>query len=97
MRGTAVYEQDQVGLSRRARLANVYAQRYRAEWPSKISEADVLGRAEHYYQQLDVLRLLRKEVRRDLLVEAKKHKWTYSGLGLETHDSAQYHAVEGQL
>jgi hypothetical protein len=79
-----------------------------------------------------VLRLLRQEVRRDLLVEAKKHKpwkllrqipgigpiraallvalmqtphrfrtkrqlWTYCGLGLETHDSAQYHAVEGQL
>jgi hypothetical protein len=31
-------------------------------------------RAEHHYQQLDVLRLLRQEVRRDLLVEAKKHK-----------------------
>jgi len=84
------------------------------------------------YQQLGVLRLLRQEVRRDLLAEAKKHKawkllrlipgigpiraalvmalmqtphrfrtkrhlWTYSGLALETHDSAQYHAVEGQL
>ena len=23
--------------------------------------------------------------------------WTYSGLGLETHDSAQYRVVEGQL
>jgi hypothetical protein len=79
-----------------------------------------------------VLRLLRQDVRRDLLVEVKKHKarkllcqipgigpiraallmaliqtphrfrtkrqlWTYSGLGLETHDSAQYHAVEGHL
>jgi len=75
---------------------------------------------------------LRQEVRRDLLLEAKKHKawkllrqipgigpiraallvaliqtphrfrtkrqlWTYSGLGLETHDSAQYRVVEGQL
>lgn len=110
----------------------VYAPRCRAEWLGKISEAGVRRRAEHYYQQLDVLRLLRQEVRRDLLVEAKKHKawkllrqipgigpiraallmavmqtphrfrtkrqlWTYSGLGLETHDSAQYHAVEGQL
>jgi len=27
----------------------------------------------------------------------KRQLWTYSGLGLETHDSAQYHAVEGQL
>ncbi len=110
----------------------VYAPRHRAEWLGKISEAGVRRRAEYFYQQLDVLRLLRLEVRRDLLHEAKKHKawkllrqipgigpirgallmalmqtphrfrtkrqlWTYSGLGLETHDSAQYHAVEGQL
>jgi hypothetical protein len=112
--------------------AEVYAPRHRSEWLGKITEAGVRRRAEHYYQQLDVLRLLRQEVRRDLLVESKKHKawkllrqipgigpiraaltialiqtphrfrtkrqlWTYSGLGLETHDSAQYCAVEGQL
>src|SRR5467141_3689409 len=52
----------------------VYAPRHRSEWLSKITEAGVRRRAEHYYQQLDVLRLLRQEVRRDLLVEAKKHK-----------------------
>jgi len=52
----------------------VYAPRYRAEWLAKISEAGVRRRAEHYYQQLDVLRPLRQEVRRDLLAEAKKHK-----------------------
>jgi hypothetical protein len=110
----------------------VYAPRYRAEWLAKISEVGVRRRAEHYYQQLDVLRLLRQEVRRDLLAEAKKYKawkllrlipgigpiraavlmaliqtphrfrtkrqlWKYSGLGLETHDSAQYHAAKGQL
>jgi transposase len=110
----------------------VYAPRQRSEWLGKISEAGVRRRAEHYYQQLDVLRLLRQEVRRDLLVESKKHKawkllrqipgigpiraavlialiqtphrfrtkrqlWNYSGLGLETHDSAQYCVVEGQL
>jgi transposase len=110
----------------------VYAPRYRAEWLAKISEAGVRRRAEHYYQQLDVLRLLRQEVRKDLLVEAKKHKawkllrqipgigpiraailiavvqtphrfrtkrqlWNYSGLGLETYDSGEYRAEEGQL
>jgi hypothetical protein len=110
----------------------VYAPRHRAAWLGKISEAGVRRRAEHYYQQLDVLRRLRQEVRRDLSAEAKKHKawkllrlipgigpiraallmalmqtpyrfrtkrhlWTYSGLALETHDSAQYRAVEGQL
>jgi transposase len=110
----------------------VYAPRHRAEWLAKIGEPGVRRRAEFYYQQLDVLRALRQEVRRDLLVESKKHKawkllrqvpgigpiraallvaliqtphrfrtkrhlWTYSGLGLETHDSAQYRVVEGQL
>ena len=110
----------------------VYAPRHRVEWLAKIREAGVRRRAEHYYQQLDVLRLLRQEVRRDLLGESKKHKawkllrqipgigpiraallialiqtphrfrtkrqlWNYSGLGLETHDSAQYRVVKGQL
>jgi transposase len=110
----------------------VYAPRHRSEWLSKVREAGVRRRAEHYYQQLDVLRSLRQEVRRDLLLESKKHKawkllrqipglgpiraavlmailqtphrfrtkrqlWIYSGLGLETHDSAQYEVVEGQL
>ena len=110
----------------------VYAPRHRSEWLGKINEAGVRRRAEHYYQQLDALRLLRQEVRWDLLVESKKHNawkllrnipgigpiraallvaliqtphrfrtkrqlWTYSGLGLETHDSAQYCVVEGQL
>jgi transposase len=110
----------------------VYAPRYRADWLAKIGETGVRQRAEHYYQQLDSLRPLRQEVRKDLLTEAKKHKpwkllrripgigpiraailiavmqtpprfrtkrhlWTYSGLGLETYDSAEYRAVHGQL
>ena len=89
-------------------------------------------RAELYYQQLDALRLVRQQARRELLAEARKHRatkllrqipgigplraahlvavmqtphrfrikrqlWTYSGLGLETHDSAQYRVVEQQL
>ena len=27
----------------------------------------------------------------------KRHLWTYSGLALKTHDSAQYRVAEGQL
>ena len=112
--------------------SEVYAPGHRSEWLGKISEAGVRRRAEHYYQQLDALRSLRQEIRRDLLLESKKHQawkllrripgigpiraallialiqtphrfrtkrqlWTYSGLGLETHDSAQYHVVDGQL
>ena len=110
----------------------VYAPRYREEWLGKISEPGVHRRAELYYQQLDFLRPLRQEARRDLLLEAKKHKpwrllrlipgigpiraavamaliqtphrfrtkrqlWTYSGLALETYDSAEYRTVAGQL
>ncbi len=110
----------------------VYAPRFREEWLGKISEPGVHRRAELYYQQLDSLRPLRHEVRRDLLLEAKKHKpwkllrlipgigpiraavamaliqtphrfrtkrqlWTYSGLALETYDSAEYHKAAGQL
>jgi hypothetical protein len=86
----------------------------------------------HAGQQLDALQALRHEVRRDLLLESRKHSaakllrqipcigpmraaqliallqtphrfrtkrqvWAYSGLGLETHDSAQHRYVEGQL
>ena len=110
----------------------VYAPRYRSEWLSKIQEAGVRRRAELYYQQLDALRLLRQQARKELLAEARKHSatkllrqipgigslraahlvalmqtphrfrtkrqlWTYSGLALETHDSAQYRYVQGQL
>jgi transposase len=52
----------------------VYAARYRAEWLGKIGEPGVRRRAELYYQQLDGLRLLRLEVRKDLVAESKKHK-----------------------
>ena len=47
----------------------VYAPRYRSEWLAKITEAGVRRRAEIYYQQLDALRSLREQVRRDLLAE----------------------------
>ena len=52
----------------------VYGLRHRAEWLAKISEPGVHRRAEFYYQQLDALRVLRQEVRRELLKESKKHK-----------------------
>ena len=111
---------------------SVYAPRHRSEWLDKIREAGVRRRAELFYQQLDVLQALRREVRRDLFAESRKHRatkllrqipcigpiraallialiqtpyrfrtkrqlWAYSGLALETHGSAEYHYVEGQL
>jgi len=110
----------------------VYGTRHRGEWLGKIVEAGARQRAEFYYRQLDALRLLRQEVRRDLLAESKKHKawkrlceipsigpiraavllgilqtahrfrtkrqlWTYSGLGIEGHSSADHQVVKGQL
>jgi hypothetical protein len=50
----------------------VYAPPYRSEWLSKITEAGVRRRAELYYQQLDALRMVRQQARKDLLVEAKR-------------------------
>jgi transposase len=52
----------------------VYAPQHRAEWLEKISEPGVRRRAEFYYQQLDALRSLRQQVRRELLAESKKHE-----------------------
>src|SRR5438552_15229956 len=110
----------------------VYAPRHRSEWLSKIRESGVRRRAEIFYQQLDALQALRREVRRDLLAESRKHSatkllrqipcigpiraallialiqtpyrfrtkrqlWAYSGLALETHDSAEYRYLGGQL
>ena len=89
-------------------------------------------RAELFYQHLDGLQVLRRQVQAELLLESRKHKavkvlrqipcigpiraalllalmqtphrfrskrqlWTYSGLGVETHDSAQHCYVDGQL
>jgi transposase len=110
----------------------VYSSSHRSEWLKKICEPGVRRRAEHYYQQLDALRLLRLEVRKDLLAESKQHAiwkrlrqipsigpiraavllgivqtaqrfrtkrqlWTYSGLGIEGHSSADHQVINGQL
>jgi hypothetical protein len=44
-----------------------------SEWLSKITEGGVRRRAELYYQQLDALRFLRQQARKELLAEARKH------------------------
>ena len=110
----------------------VYAPRHREQWLGKITEAGVRRRAEFYYQQLDALRALRQQVRRELLAESGKHKasqllcqipsigpiraalliailqtpyrfrtkrqlWSYGGLGIETHSSADHRYVDGEL
>lgn len=52
---------------------SVYNPRHRDEWLRKITQASVRRRAEFYYQQLDALVPLRKQVRQELLAESKKH------------------------
>src|SRR5215469_10381669 len=56
----------------------VYSARHRAAWLEKIRETGVRRRAEHYYQELDGLRSLRRVVRKELLVERRS---TRSGNG----------------
>jgi transposase len=51
----------------------VYAARHRKEWLAKISEPGVRLRAERFYQQLDMLRGLHQEARRDFVVESHRH------------------------
>jgi transposase len=110
----------------------VYAPRHLDEWLGKIKELGVRRQAEFYYQQPDALRILRRQVRRELLAESAKHKaskllcqipsigpiraaqliailqtpyrfrtkrqlWTYGGLAIETHSSADHRYVDGQL
>jgi transposase len=52
----------------------VYSPRHRAEWLGKITEAGVRRRAELYYQQLDALRVLHQQAKKELLAEGRKHK-----------------------
>ena len=52
----------------------VYSPRHRAEWLGKITEASVRRRAELYYQQLDTLRVLHQQAKKELLAEGRKHK-----------------------
>jgi len=52
----------------------VYSPRHRAEWLGKITEAGVRRRAELYYQQLDALRVLHQQTKKELLAEGRKHK-----------------------
>src|ERR1700691_4912163 len=54
----------------------VYSPRHRQKWLDQISEPGVRRRAEFYYQQIDALRALHRQVRHDLPVESQKHPAT---------------------
>ena len=52
---------------------DVYAASHRDEWLAKLSEAGVRRRADWLYEQLDDLRPLRQEARKELLAESRNH------------------------
>ena len=55
---------------------DVYYARHRGQWLEKIPEAGTRRRAEQLYQQLDLLQCLRRQARRELLAESRKHAIT---------------------
>ena len=55
---------------------DVYYTRHRSQWLEKIREAGPRRRAEHLYQQLDMLQHVRQQARRELLAESRKHTIT---------------------
>ncbi len=50
-----------------------YGRRHREEWLAKLSESGLGRRGERLYQQLDLLQELRRDARRDLILECRKH------------------------
>jgi transposase len=50
-----------------------YGRRHRDEWLAQLQGAGLHRRAEILYQQLDALQALRREVRRELILECRKH------------------------
>src|SRR6202521_1837421 len=55
---------------------DVYYTRHRDQWLDKIPHAGVQRRAEHLYQQMDILKQLRQQVRSELLTESRKYTIT---------------------
>jgi transposase len=51
----------------------LYGRRHRAQWLEQLQEAGLRRRAERLYAQLDVVQELRREARRDLIVECRQH------------------------
>jgi len=51
-----------------------YSVRHRAEYLAQLNEPGLQRRAQRLYQELDLLEQLRREARRDLLRECRKHR-----------------------
>jgi transposase len=50
-----------------------YGSRHREEWLAQLTDSGLQRRARRLYQELDLLQQLRREARRDLILECRKH------------------------
>src|SRR5271157_2377439 len=50
-----------------------YGSRHREEWLAQLADSGLQRHARRLYQELDLLQQLRREARRDLIVECRKH------------------------
>src|SRR5664279_2762002 len=53
-----------------------YGSRHREEWLAQLADSGLQRRARRLYQELDLLQQLRREARRDLILECRKHNET---------------------
>lgn len=51
-----------------------YAKRHRGEWLARLVDGGTHRRAELLYEELDALQSLRRQARRELIVESRKHE-----------------------
>jgi transposase len=51
----------------------LYGSRHREEWLAQLTDSGMQRRARRLYQELDLLQQLRREARRDLILECRKH------------------------
>lgn len=56
------------------RGTSVYKSRYREQWLSQLEEAGAKKRAQYLYRELDTLGQLRREARRDMILETHRHR-----------------------
>ena len=55
---------------------DVYYTRHRDQWLAKIPHVGVCRRAQHLYYELDMMKQLRQQTRRELLAESRKYQVT---------------------
>jgi transposase len=53
---------------------SVYKSCHREQWLSELQEAGARRRAQYLYRELDTLKQLRREARRDMILEAHRHR-----------------------